>query len=201
MSHHHSWSKICFSWIHCSPTLFPSILFWSQELECFSSYVSQILFFFLRFYLFIHERHRERWRHRQREKQAPYGEPDVGLNPRTPGSWPEPKADAQPLSHLGVPDLIILLQTLQWLLFPLRVKAKSLREALAPQLPLCPQHLLFCPVLTLLWKRHTADFRASVLLFLLPRMIFPDIHMALSFTSWLLLKYHFLNEAALRQPV
>ena len=28
-------------------------------------------------------------------------EPDVGLDPRTPGSRPEPKADAQPLSHPG----------------------------------------------------------------------------------------------------
>ena len=36
--------------------------------------------------------------HKQREKQAPYGEPDVGLDPRTPGSHPESKADAQPLS-------------------------------------------------------------------------------------------------------
>ena len=26
-------------------------------------------------------------------------DPDVGLDPRTPGSRPEPKADAQPLSH------------------------------------------------------------------------------------------------------
>ncbi|CAK7315610.1 hypothetical protein VULLAG_LOCUS19161 [Vulpes lagopus] len=48
-------------------------------------------------------REKERWRHRQREKQAPCGEPDEGLNPRTPGSRPEPKADAQPLSHAGVP--------------------------------------------------------------------------------------------------
>ena len=46
---------------------------------------------------------RERQRHRQREKQAPCREPDVGLDPRTPGSRPEPKADAQPLSHPGVP--------------------------------------------------------------------------------------------------
>ena len=29
--------------------------------------------------------------------------PDVGLNPGTPGSYPDPKADAQPLSHPGVP--------------------------------------------------------------------------------------------------
>ena len=32
------------------------------------------------------ERERERQRHRQKEKQAPCGEPDVGFNPRTPGS-------------------------------------------------------------------------------------------------------------------
>ena len=29
------------------------------------------------------ERERERQRHREREKQAPCGEPDVRLNPRT----------------------------------------------------------------------------------------------------------------------
>ena len=34
----------------------------------------------------IHERHRERQKHRQREKQAPQGEPNVRLDPRTPGS-------------------------------------------------------------------------------------------------------------------
>ena len=76
-----------------------------------------ILFFFLRFYLFVHERHREteRQRHRQREKQAPCGEPDVGLDPETPGSCPEPKTDVPLLSHPGVPlkkiffkDLLIL---------------------------------------------------------------------------------------------
>ena len=45
----------------------------------------------------------ERERHRQREKQALHREPDAGLDPRTPGSGPEPKADAQPLSHPGIP--------------------------------------------------------------------------------------------------
>ena len=59
--------------------------------------------FFLRFYLFIHERHRERQIYRQREKQAPCREPDAGLDPRTPGSWPEPEVQAQPWSHPGVP--------------------------------------------------------------------------------------------------
>ena len=43
--------------------------------------------------LFIHERQR----HMQREKQAPFREPDVGLDPRTPRSQPEPKTDAQAL--------------------------------------------------------------------------------------------------------
>ena len=38
------------------------------------------------------ERERQRLRHRQREKQAPRGEPDVGLDPRTPGSHPGLKA-------------------------------------------------------------------------------------------------------------
>ena len=57
--------------------------------------------FLKRFYLFM--RDTERQKHRQREKQAPHGEPDVGLDPRTPGSRPEPKEDAQPLSHSGIP--------------------------------------------------------------------------------------------------
>ena len=44
----------------------------------------------------------QRQKHRHKEKQAPLGEPDVGLDPRTPGSHPELKANAQPLSHPGV---------------------------------------------------------------------------------------------------
>ena len=49
---------------------------------------------------------RGRERDRQREKQAPCREPDVGLDPGTMGSRPEPKADAQPLSHPGVPGIL-----------------------------------------------------------------------------------------------
>ena len=53
----------------------------------------------------MRDTHRERGgqRHRQREKQAPCKEPDMGLDPRAPGSRPGPKAGTQPLSHLGVP--------------------------------------------------------------------------------------------------
>ena len=42
--------------------------------------------------LFIRERQRQK--HRQREKHAPCREPNVGLDPRTPGSCSELKADA-----------------------------------------------------------------------------------------------------------
>ena len=49
---------------------------------------------------------RERQKHRQKEKQASCGELDVGVDPRTPESQPEPEADAQPLKHLGAPDWV-----------------------------------------------------------------------------------------------
>ena len=51
---------------------------------------------------------RKRQRHRPREKPAPCRKPDVGLDPRTLGSHPEPKADDQPLSHPGVSHQIVL---------------------------------------------------------------------------------------------
>ena len=53
-------------------------------------------------------RNRERQRHRQRKKQVLCGEPDAGLNSRTQGSCPEPKADAQPLSHPGIPRMVCI---------------------------------------------------------------------------------------------
>ena len=39
---------------------------------------------------------------------APCREPNVGLEPRTLGACPEPKADAQPLSHPGIPKTIFI---------------------------------------------------------------------------------------------
>ena len=45
------------------------------------------------------ERESEMQRHRQREKQALCREPDVGLDPVTPGSRPGPKAGARLLGH------------------------------------------------------------------------------------------------------
>ena len=54
--------------------------------------------------MIVTERERERQRHRQREKQAPCRDPDVGLDPWSPGSWPGPKAGAKPLRHPGIPE-------------------------------------------------------------------------------------------------
>ena len=51
---------------------------------------------------------RERQKHRQRKKQAPCREPNAGLDLRTPGSHPGPKAGAKLLSHPGIPYSVLL---------------------------------------------------------------------------------------------
>ena len=53
-------------------------------------------------------RERERGRGRERDKQAPCRESDVGLDSRTPGSHPGPKAGAKLLSHPGIPVFVLL---------------------------------------------------------------------------------------------
>ena len=58
------------------------------------------------------ERERKRQRHRQREKQALCREPDVGLDPGSPGSGPGLKAGAKPLSHPGCPAVFFLFKKL-----------------------------------------------------------------------------------------
>ena len=55
------------------------------------------------------DRARERQRHRPREKQAPWREPKVGLDPGSPGSRPKLKADTQPLGHPSVPTITIFI--------------------------------------------------------------------------------------------
>ena len=66
------------------------------------------LFFFFKILLVIYEKQGERVRDTGREKQAPCRDPDAGLDPRTLGSHPESKADAQPLSHPRAPSLVDL---------------------------------------------------------------------------------------------
>ena len=60
----------------------------------------------------MREREREKKREREREAQTqaegeagsiPCREPDVGLDPGSPGSHPGPQAGAKPLSHPGCP--------------------------------------------------------------------------------------------------
>ena len=70
-----------------------------------------VYIFFKDSILFTHEGHKERQRHRRKEKQDPCRDPNAGLDPRTPGSGPERKTDTQPLSHPGVPELIPFITT------------------------------------------------------------------------------------------
>ena len=65
--------------------------------------ISHVIFLKKILLIYPCETHRERQRQGQREKQAPCREPNVGLNPGTAGSGPKPKADAQSLSHPGIP--------------------------------------------------------------------------------------------------
>ena len=59
--------------VHCTRVHFTGCKFYVRV--CFKYFID----------LLMRERERERQRHRQREKQAPCGEPDAGLDPRTPG--------------------------------------------------------------------------------------------------------------------
>ena len=62
-------------------------------------------FFFLNF--FIHDSHTKREREAETQAEGEAGskhrEPDVGFDPGSPGSHPEPKAGAKPLRHPGIP--------------------------------------------------------------------------------------------------
>ena len=60
-------------------------------------------FFFLRFYLFIHERHTERGRGVGRGRSRLLTGNLMWDSIPRPGSRPGQKADAQPLSHPGIP--------------------------------------------------------------------------------------------------
>ena len=54
------------------------------------------------------ERERQAETHRQREKQAPWKEPDMGLDPWTPGSCSGPKAGAKLLRHPEISSFLTL---------------------------------------------------------------------------------------------
>ena len=79
-----------------SGNIWPLERVWEPPARYISSKSLGNIFFFPKdfIYLFMRDMHREWQRHRQREKQAPCREPDVGLDPGTPGSCVELKADA-----------------------------------------------------------------------------------------------------------
>ena len=113
-------SGLCYSGGSRGGNLIPSFSFFSS---CPLSLVGGPflhLFFFKDFiYLFMRDTQKEREAETQaEEKQAPCREPNVGLNPRTPGSHPGLKAGAKLLSHPGIPKLNFILANLcpylQW---------------------------------------------------------------------------------------
>ena len=53
--------------------------------------------------MIVTQREREGQRQAEGEAGCMYGEPDVGLDPGSPGSHPGPKAGARPLSHPKIP--------------------------------------------------------------------------------------------------
>uniref|UniRef100_A0A8P0NYW3 Gamma-aminobutyric acid type A receptor subunit alpha6 n=2 Tax=Canis lupus familiaris TaxID=9615 RepID=A0A8P0NYW3_CANLF len=81
------------------------ITFWMFDsflVILFLNFSTSFFFFKIFIYLFIETHtHTQRQRHRQREKQAPCREPDVGLNPGSPGSYPGAAGGAKPLHHRG----------------------------------------------------------------------------------------------------
>ena len=84
--------------------------------------MSLFLNFLIRFYLFIHERYTERGRHIGRGRSRfPVGSLVGGLDPGTPGSYPELKAGAQPLSHPGVPLFCIFKHFFSFVCFNLSI--------------------------------------------------------------------------------
>ena len=74
------------------------------------SYLFETFLIFLKF-LFIYDSHTEREREAETQAEGEAGsmhrEPNMGLDPGTPGLHPGPKAGAKPLSHPGIPTSVV----------------------------------------------------------------------------------------------
>ena len=57
--------------------------------------------------MIVTERERGAETQAEREAGSMHQEPDVGFDPRSPGSRPGPKADAKPLCLPGIPTVLI----------------------------------------------------------------------------------------------
>ena len=68
-------------------------------------------YFFFFFLIFIYDSHREREREAETQAEGEAGsmnrKPDVGFDPGSPGSRPQPKAGTKPLRHPGIPKIIV----------------------------------------------------------------------------------------------
>ena len=73
-------------------------------LERGSGQTAYIIYLFFNFYLFMIVTEREAETQAEGEAGSLHREPDVGLDPGSPGSRPGPKAGAKPLRHPGIPD-------------------------------------------------------------------------------------------------
>ena len=62
--------------------------------------------------MIVSQREREAETQAEGEAVSMHQEPDVGLNPGSPGSRPGPMAGAKPLRHPGIPPYIFLLEHL-----------------------------------------------------------------------------------------
>ena len=58
--------------------------------------------------MIVKKREREAETQAEGEAGSRHREPDVGFDPRSPGSRPGPKAGAKPLRHPGIPNLNFL---------------------------------------------------------------------------------------------
>ena len=55
------------------------------------------------FFMIVTHTEREREAETEGEAGSVHREPDMGFDPRSPGSRPGPKAGAKPLRHTGIP--------------------------------------------------------------------------------------------------
>ena len=73
-----------------------------------NTFTTFVFFFFLRFYLFIHERHREREAETQAEGEAGSMQgARCGTRPRVSRITPWAEGSAKPLSHPGIPNIFL----------------------------------------------------------------------------------------------
>ena len=72
---------------------------------CIANFI--FLFFFFYLFMIVTEREREAETQAEGEAGSMYREPDVGLDPGSPGSLPGPKAGAKPLRHPGMPHFYV----------------------------------------------------------------------------------------------